>query len=88
LGQLEESLIDYIEVLDIAIRTKKEKKILKFVVVYDIMVANTLFRKKKFYLVTLNSDQHSNQINFVLTRREERPNCIDRKVISDEYVIP
>jgi hypothetical protein len=58
---------------------------LKFTVTYDLMVANIFFRKKN--LITFNSGQNSSQINFVLTRKEERPNCMDYKVISDESVV-
>jgi hypothetical protein len=39
------------------------------------------------HLITFNSDQHSSQIDFILTRREERPNCMDCKVIPGECVI-
>jgi hypothetical protein len=46
-------------------RTNREKKILNFIVAYDIMVVNTFFRKKKNYLITFNSDQ--GQIDFILT---------------------
>jgi hypothetical protein len=60
---------------------------LNFAIAYDLIVANTFFRKKKSHLITFNSGQHSNQIDFVLTRREERPNCMDCKVISGEYVV-
>jgi hypothetical protein len=51
------------------------------------MVANAFFRKKKSYLITLSSGQHSSQIDFFLTRKEERPNCMDCKVIPDECVV-
>jgi hypothetical protein len=50
------------------------EKILNFAITYDLIVANTFFRKKKSHLITFNSGQHSSQIDFVLTRREERPN--------------
>jgi hypothetical protein len=45
------------------------------------MIANTFFRKENFHLITFNSGQDSSQIDFVLIKREERPNCIDCKVI-------
>jgi hypothetical protein len=60
---------------------------LNFPIAYDLMVSNTFFRKKKLHLITFSSGQHSSQIDFVLTRREERPNCIDCKVILGEYVV-
>jgi hypothetical protein len=68
-------------------QNQEEEDILNFVVAYDLMVANTFFRKKKSHLITFSSDQHSSQIDFVLTRREERPNCIECKVIADECVV-
>jgi hypothetical protein len=61
--------------------------ILNFVIAYDLMVANTFFRKKKSHLITFSSGQHSSQIDFLLIRREERPNCINYKVISGECVV-
>jgi hypothetical protein len=59
---------------------------LNFAIAYDLMVAN-IFRKKKSHLITFNDGQHSSQIDFVLTRREERPNCMDCKVIPGECVV-
>jgi hypothetical protein len=60
---------------------------LNFAITYDFMAANTFFRKKKSHLITFSSGQHSNQIDFLLTRRKERPNCIDCKVIPCECVV-
>jgi hypothetical protein len=60
---------------------------LNFVIVYDLMVANTFFRKKKLHLITFSGDQHSRQNDFVLTRREVRPNYMDCKVIPGECVV-
>jgi exonuclease III len=65
-------------------QNQEGENILNFAIAYDFMVANTFFRKKKSLLITFNSDQHSSQIDFVLTRREERPNCMDYKVIPGE----
>jgi hypothetical protein len=60
---------------------------LNFAITYDLIVANIFFRKKKSHLITFSSDKHSSQIDFVLTRREERPNCMDYKVIPGECVV-
>jgi hypothetical protein len=68
-------------------QNQEGEEILNFAIAYDLMVANTFFRKKKSQLITFNSCQHSSQIDFVLTRREERPNCMDCKVIPDECVV-
>jgi hypothetical protein len=61
--------------------------ILNFAIAYDLMVANTFFRKKKSHLITFSSGQHSSQIDFVLTRKEERPSCMNCKVIPGECVV-
>jgi hypothetical protein len=36
-----------------------------------MLIANTFFRKRKSYLVTYSSGQHSSQIEFVLTKSQE-----------------
>jgi hypothetical protein len=51
------------------------------------MIVNTFFRKKKLNLIRFRSGQHLSQVDFVLTRREERPNCMDCKVIPGECVV-
>jgi hypothetical protein len=78
LAQLERGMRGYMGVCE---------DILNFAIAYDLMVANTFFRKKKSHLITSNSGQHSSQIDFVLTRRDERPNCMDYKVIPGECVV-
>jgi hypothetical protein len=68
-------------------QNQEGEKILNFAVAYELMVANTFFTKKKSHLITFNGGQHSSQIDFVLTRKEERPNCVDCKVIPGECVV-
>jgi hypothetical protein len=68
-------------------QNQEGENILNFAIAYDLMVANTFFRKKKSYLITFSSVQHSSQIDFVPTKREERPNCMDCKVIPSECVV-
>jgi hypothetical protein len=68
-------------------QNQEGEDILNFAIAYDLMVANTFSRKKKSHLITFSSGQHSSQIDLVLTRREERPNCMDCKVIPDECVV-
>jgi hypothetical protein len=68
-------------------QNQEGENFLHFAIAYDLIVANTFFRKKKSHLITFNSGQHSSQIDFVLTRREEKPNCMDCKVISSECVV-
>jgi hypothetical protein len=62
--------------------------ILNFALAYDLIVANTLFRKRVSHLVTFNGGQHCKQIDFILARREDRHACLDCKVIPGECVVP
>jgi hypothetical protein len=48
-------------------QNQEGEEILNFDVAYDLMVANTSFRKKKSHLITFNSDQHSSRINLATT---------------------
>jgi hypothetical protein len=61
---------------------------LNFALAYDLIVVNTLFRKRVSHLVTFSSGQHCSQIDFILTRRENMHVCLDCKVIPEECVIP
>jgi hypothetical protein len=68
-------------------RNQEEEGILNFAIVYDLIIANTLFRKRVSYLVTFSNGQHCNQIDFILARREDRHACLDCKVIHGECVV-
>ncbi|XP_071677275.1 uncharacterized protein [Lolium perenne] len=70
------------------IRNQEGEDVLSFALAYDMVVANTLFRKRESHLVTFSSGLHSSQIDFVLSRREDRRACIDCKVIPRESVVP
>jgi hypothetical protein len=69
-------------------RNQEGKGILNFVLAYDLIVANTIFRKIVAHLVTFSSSQHCSQINFILARREDSHACLDCKVIPGECVTP
>jgi hypothetical protein len=69
-------------------RNQESDGVLNFTLAYDLIVMNTLFRKRVSHLVTFSSDQHCSQIDFILVRREDRPACLDCKVIPKECVIP
>ena len=62
--------------------------ILDFVVAYNLVIANTFFRKRDSHLVTFSSGHRSSQIDFVLTRREDKQACLDCKVIPGESIVP
>jgi hypothetical protein len=69
-------------------RNQEGEGILNFVLAYDLIIANTLFRKRVSHLITFSSSQHYSQIDFILVRREDRHACLDCKVIPGECVIP
>jgi hypothetical protein len=69
-------------------RNQEGEGILNFVLVYDLIVPNTLFRRRVSHLVTFSSGQHCSQIDFILARREDRHTCLDCKVIPKECVVP
>jgi hypothetical protein len=69
-------------------RNQEGEGILNFVLAYDLIVANTLFRKRVSHLVAFSSGQHCSQIDFILVRREDRHACLDCKVIPGECVVP
>ena len=70
------------------IRNQEGEDVLSFPLAYDMIVANTLFRKRESHLVTFSSGQHSSQIDFILLRREDRRACLDCKVIPGECCTP
>jgi hypothetical protein len=69
-------------------RNQEGEGILNFALAYDLIIANTLFRKRVSHLVTFSSGQHYSQIDFILLRREDRRICLDCKVIPGECVVP
>jgi hypothetical protein len=69
-------------------RNQEGEGILNFALAYDLIITNTLFKKRVSHLVTFSSGQHCSQIDFILTRRENRHTCLDCKVILGECVMP
>jgi hypothetical protein len=61
---------------------------LDFAVAYNLVIANTFFRKRDSHLVTFSGGHRSSQINFVLIRREDKQPCFNCKVIPGESVVP
>jgi hypothetical protein len=64
-------------------RNQEGEGILNFALAYDLIIANTLLRKRVSHLVTFSSGQHCS-----LARREDRHACLDCKVIPRECVVP
>ena len=68
-------------------RNQEGEEVLDFAVAFNLMIANTFFRKRESHLVTFSSGQHSNQIDFVLARRKDKRACLGCKVIPGECVV-
>jgi len=60
--------------------------ILDFAIAYDLLVVNSLLKKKEDHLVTFTSGSFKTQIDFFLTRADSRRSCRDCKVIPSEFV--
>uniref|UniRef100_A0A8I6WDI3 Craniofacial development protein 2-like n=1 Tax=Hordeum vulgare subsp. vulgare TaxID=112509 RepID=A0A8I6WDI3_HORVV len=73
---------------DYGIKNQEGEDVLSFALAYDMIVANTLFKKRELHLVSYSSGQHSSQIDFILSRREDMRACLDCKVIPEESVVP
>jgi hypothetical protein len=69
-------------------RNQEGEDVLNIALAYNLLIANTLFRKRESHLVTFQSGQHSSQIDFILARREDRRICLDCKVIPRECIVP
>ena len=69
-------------------RSQEGEDVLNFALAYDLLIVNTLFRKRESHLVTFRSGQHSRQIDFILARKEDRQDCLDSRVIPGECVVP
>jgi hypothetical protein len=69
-------------------RNQEGEGILNFALTFNLIVVNTLFRKRVSQLVTFSSGQHCRKIDFILTRREDRHTYLDYKVIPGECVLP
>jgi len=59
---------------------------LDFEVAFDLLVANSFFKKKEDHLVTFTSSSCKTQIDYFLTRKEDRRSCKDWKVIPSEFL--
>jgi hypothetical protein len=56
-------------------RNQEGEDVLSFTLSYDLIIVNTIFRKRVSHLVTFSSGKHCSQIDFILTRREDRHTC-------------
>ena len=69
-------------------RNEPDNSILDFALSYDLILANTWFRKRESDLITFRSGSSANQIDFFLTRKVDRGCCMNFKVVPGERSNP
>ncbi|MCX8814367.1 exonuclease/endonuclease/phosphatase family protein, partial [Vibrio parahaemolyticus] len=67
-------------------RNEEGSSILDFSIAWDLLLANTYFKKREEHLITYKSGSSVSQIDFVLTRKRDQKLCKDCKVIPGEHV--
>ncbi|XP_076954466.1 uncharacterized protein LOC143628907 [Bidens hawaiensis] len=66
------------------VRNDPGRDLLEFLVAHDLSILNSFFRKRDSHLITFSSGGHHTQIDYLLTRREDRRWWQDCKVIPRE----
>ena len=65
-------------------RNEAGKSILDFALASDLVVANTMYKKREEHLITFKSGSVKSQINYFSVRKVDRLKCNDCKVIPEE----
>ncbi|GMP32464.1 hypothetical protein CsSME_00006208 [Camellia sinensis var. sinensis] len=65
-------------------RNESGESILDFTLASDLVVANTMYKKREEHLITFKSESIKNQIDYFLVRKVNRLKCNDCKVIPEE----
>ena len=65
-------------------RNEEGDRLLEFAVAHDLVIGNTIFKKRDSHLITFQSGDHNTQIDYVLFRRSLRKCIQDVKVIPGE----
>ena len=63
------------------VRNESREQLLHFSLAHDLVIENSIFRKKEEHLITYKSGGHATQIDYVLVRKGDRPLCRDCKVV-------
>jgi hypothetical protein len=67
-------------------RNHEGEKVLDFRVAFDLLRANTFFRKRESLLATYSNAQYPNKIDCPHKKRDKRA-CLDYKVIPRECIV-
>ncbi|XP_071695820.1 uncharacterized protein [Rutidosis leptorrhynchoides] len=65
------------------VRNEEGLSILDFAVAYDLVVANSFFKKTNAQLANFHSGGHSTQIDYLLLRKGDLRICVDCKALTD-----
>ena len=65
----------------LGVRNESGEQLLHFPLAHNLVIANSIFRKKEENLITYNSGGHTTQIDYALVRRNDRVSCRNSKVI-------
>ena len=62
-------------------RKESRENLLEFALAKNLVIANSIFRKKDDHLTTYKSDGHATQVDYFLVRKGDRALCLDYKVV-------
>ena len=65
-------------------RNYEGNRLLEFAVAHDLVIGNTLFKKRNSHLITYRTKDHETQVDYILFRRNLRKYIRDVKVIPEE----
>ena len=68
-------------------RNREGERILEFGFAMDMLVANTVFKKRESHLVTYESGTSKTQVDYLLVRKRDRKLLSDVKVIPSEEIV-
>ena len=63
------------------VRNESGEILLEFALAKELVIANSIFRKKDEHLITYKSGGHATQIDYCLVRKVDRSSCLDCKVV-------
>ena len=62
-------------------RNESGENLLEFALAKELVIANSIFRKKDEHLITYKSGGHATQVDYFLVRKGDRASCLDCKVV-------
>ncbi|XP_057533559.1 uncharacterized protein LOC130811315 [Amaranthus tricolor] len=62
-------------------RNESGENLLEFALAKELVIANSIFRKKDEHLITYKSSGHATQVDYFLVRKGDRASCLDCKVV-------